>query len=242
MRAPQPRVAISSSASSSRSSPAAVTPIPMLARTAPGTRISSPREIPSNSAAVSAPVTPSRCATSGCAQNAPLRTAIPNRVASSSATARGSSPSTTNVATPDPVLDLVPHPEQLDSRNPLEAGPEPVGKLLLAVADHVHPVLGEGPACRSERHGAHRVGRPGLVAVRQRPPGDIVERDELDGPAPMEQRQPVGQRLVADDQRAHPERCVQLGPEKARKSTSSASTSIVRCGASWAASTKTRAP
>ena len=56
---------------------ASVVPSPMLARTAPEVSTSSPHSIAWSRRSVCAAIDAERCATSGCAQNEPARTAIP---------------------------------------------------------------------------------------------------------------------------------------------------------------------
>ena len=80
--------------------------------------------------------------------------------------------------------------------------------------DALHPELAEDPARRPQRDRAHHVGRPRLVALGRVGPHDVVERDELDRPAAAQQRLAALEGAAAGDERAGPERRVELVPRQ----------------------------
>ena len=83
-----------------------------------------------------------------------------------------------------------------------------------APATASHTELAEDPARRPERDRAHDVRRAGLVALGRIGPHDVVERDELDRPAAAQQRLAALEGATAGDERAGPERRVELVPRQ----------------------------
>jgi hypothetical protein len=80
--------------------------------------------------------------------------------------------------------------------------------------DAVHPQLPQDPARGPEGDRAHHVGRARLVALRCIGPDDVVECHELDRPAAAQQRLAALQHAAARDERAGPERRVELVPRQ----------------------------
>ena len=196
--------ASSATPASSASTSAAVTPRPMLARTAAGNTTSPPAA----ASASTASLVPSRCDTSGCAQKSPLRTAIPRR-ASSAATATRVPAGHLERRHADAV-GVVPqpqHPDAVDVRQPV---PKLLRQQPLLTRELVEAELGELLARGAERDGAEHVRRPGLEQVRRLHPRDRFERNRLHRTASLQKRRPGRHGVAAHDERARPERRVEL--------------------------------
>ena len=130
----------------------------------------------------------SRRVISGCAQKQPWRTPI----AYSSLSTRGQLlalwPFEVEAGDADAVVVDRPQGEPCEAVDGVQAGVQAGGERALAVGDRVHADASERLAGGGEGDGADHVRRAGLEALGRLGPDDVVERDELDRAAAVQQR------------------------------------------------------
>ena len=189
----------------------------------------------------SASVDPSRRAISGCAQKQPWRTPIACsalRIAASSGCAVAVEVEGGDADAVAP--GAVHRRQQLESRHLRESVPQARRQEPLVLGDGVHAEREQAAARRRERDDADHVRRAGLVALGRAGPDDVVERDELDRAAAVQQRRAVGEPRRRRPARRRRTARTACGRRARGSRCPRAAMSIGRCGASWAASTNSR--